>query len=266
MMLPLGTRGLPVTRADLENALREGLRFFQSADLRAQVTGEFPDFEKIAIDLSGGAAPTTPPRATKSTAKKSQQKKLSAQKLELTATPLFFENAQLHLRLHAEDVQMILRGGADEFSSLEITGAQSGELTLKTSRAEMESLIRALAQRAAQSQGVTVSRAKLSVTSTGPRSVEFTTEIIAQKLFMQTAISFSGALAIDEKLDARLSNLKCSGGGIIGSLACSFLQTYIAQIEGKNFPLAAFSLGDVRVQDVELKPGDPLQVRATFGG
>lgn len=255
---------LPASRTEFENALREGFAIFRAPNLRAEVAGEFPNFERIAIDLSGGSIPFSPPPLQ--SAGGMQGKTLCAGKLDLLAQPVRFENGDIRAELHAREVRMSLASGTSDGASLEITDAASGEFLLEIARADLETIILAVAQKAAKAQGVSIERVKLSTTSTGPRSVRFNADVIAQKMFMQTAVNLSGALAVDDQLNARLSDLNCSGGGIIGSLACNFLKPYITQMDGRIFPLAAFTLGSIRVRELTLEAGDPLRIQATFGG
>jgi hypothetical protein len=264
LMFRLGnTVGLPASRADFENALREGFAIFRAPNLRVEVAGEFPNFERVAVDLSGGIIPSSPPPSAKSAGM--QGKILSAGKLDLLAQPVRFEGGNIRAELHASEVRMSLASGADGGASLEITGAASGEFLLEIARADLETIICAMAQNAAKAQGVSIERVKLSTTSTGPRSVRFSADVIAQKMFMQTAVNLSGSLSVDDQLNARLSDLNFSGGGIIGSLACNFLKPYITKIDGQIFPLAAFTLGSIRVCELTLEAGDPLRIQATFG-
>jgi hypothetical protein len=266
-MLPLGNHGIPKNRDEFERALRDGFAIFHPPDLRLEVRGEFPRFERVAVDFSGGTTPASPPEHAPSA--DGEQASLDIGEMELTALPFLVETGRVHLRLRASDVAMLMRGGGDsEAAAIELKAARSGEFTLETSRAELERIICAIAGRAARAQGVTIERTVLKLESTGPRSVKFCADVLAQKLFMHTAITLRGALSVDDQLNARLTEMDCSGGGIIGSLACGFLQPYIARLTRDAFPLAAFELGDVRVRDVALEvneQGESVRVRAGFG-
>lgn len=262
-MLTLGTRGLPASRAELELAVREGLALFRSPKLSVEVTGEFPALEKISLDLSGGAVPQTIPASDEAG---ENVRELSVGTFDLKAHPLFFETARAQVRLSASDVRLVLRGGKGTRPALlDLASARTGDFVFEIARAELETVILVMAQRAARPHGVTIERTTLNVESTGPRSVRFCADVLAQKLFMHTALTLRGTLTVDDALDAKLSGLQCSGGGIIGSLASNFLQPYITQIESRPIPLASFALRGVRVRDVSLETGEPLRVRASFG-
>jgi len=263
-MLTLGTRGLPATSSQLENALREGLAPFQAPKLAVEITGDFPRLDGLRIDLSGGRLPSAlPPNRT---SQGSVRQELSVEALDLRAQPLLYENARAHVEMHASGVQLQLRGGeGNEPAMLDLAGAKAGEFIFDIAHAELEALIKTIAQQAAQAHGVTIQRTNLQVESTGARSVKFRADVQAQKLFMQTTLTLRGALAVDDTLEARLSDLSCSGTGVIGSLASNFLQPYMLKLQGRAFPLASFALRGLRVRDVTLGAGDPLRVSATFG-
>ncbi len=258
-MLPLGGEVFPKAGAELEDALRAGLAIFRAPELRVKVRGEWPALDEIALDLSGGHAPGKPMASGVA----GDGVKISARELSLLAKPLHYENAAVEIEIRVRDAQLEFQGGAQ--NSLAITAAESGEVRVKMARAELERLIQTLAGRAAAEHGVTIERTNLRVNSAGPRAADFMGEVIAQKLFMKTVVRVLGRLEIDERLNARLSNLRCEGSGMIGGLACGFLKPHIARFENRTMALAEFALGDLRVLDVALSADEPLCVHAKIG-
>src|SRR5438874_1661882 len=115
-MFLIGKHGLPKTRTEFERALRDGFSIFRAPDLRLEITGEFPRFERVAIDLSGGTAPATPPPGARGAG--DQQTSLDIGELELRALPLFLEGGRIRVHLRASGVEMLLRGGDNEPASL----------------------------------------------------------------------------------------------------------------------------------------------------
>lgn len=264
MPLVLGRRNFPETTAEFENALKEGAAVFHSPRLQVEVSGELPNFQRLAIDLSDGTIPRSLPTGRSLGSK--QQAELKTGKFELAARPLRVGSGCFELELRAEDVDLVLQQGINDAMLLDLAGAKSGDLQLEASRKEIEAIILDVANDAAEEKGVTVQSVDLTVESSGPRSVSFRADVAAKKLFMQATITLSGSLAIDEGLNARLSDLNCSGSGMIGGLACGFLQPYLEKFGAQPIPLTAFNLGNLRVRDLTLDAGEPLRVRATFGG
>lgn len=264
-MLTLKTGVPPGSRAELECALRGALDAFHAPNLRVETAGEFPALTKLFIDLSGGAVPEAlPPRPAVDGARS----EFDVESLELLAEGITFQGSRATVRLEASGVRLALAGaspGEDAAATLDLAGARTGELAIEMSQREIEKAILALAQSAAREHGVSIERTALKTESTGPRSVKFCADVLARKLFMHTAITLRGELSVDGNLDARLTGLTCSGGGIIGQLASNFLQPHIAKLERQVFPLASFALRGVRVRDIALEAGEPLRVRAAFG-
>ena len=50
----------------------------------------------------------------------------------------------------------------------------------------------------------------------------------------------------------------------MGSVACGLLTPHLEKLEGRTFPLMAFSLGEIRLRDVRIEVADGLKVRADF--
>ena len=72
-------------------------------------------------------------------------------------------------------------------------------------------------------------------------------------------------MKIDEELVARLSDVNCSGEGAIGTMACGILTPHLQKLEAREFPLLAFSLGQLRLRDLELVADDGIKIAAEFG-
>ncbi|MEA3188654.1 MAG: hypothetical protein QOD99_2484 [Chthoniobacter sp.] len=258
-MIPLGRGDFPTTREELNAALRVGLAVFESPRASVEIIGEFPALDRIAIDLSGGKLPLTPPHGGAVSAP------FTANELQLFANPLRYEQAGIAVELRAQTVSLGFQRDENNQSLLAITGAREGNATFAIQRRELETLILAIASQAARAQGVSIERVDLKVQSTSQRSASFSCDVTAQKLFMKTVVTLSGAIEIDPALVARVSGLRCDGAGMIGGLACGFLRPYLARFEGQTVPLASFALGELRVVDVTLETGEELRVTAHFG-
>ena len=82
---------------------------------------------------------------------------------------------------------------------------------------------------------------------------------------MSAALRIIGQLDLDEKLNAKISGLDCTGEGAIASVACGVLKPHLQKIDGREFPLMSLPLGEVRLRDVRIAVGDKLSVTAEFG-
>jgi hypothetical protein len=93
--------------------------------------------------------------------------------------------------------------------------------------------------------------------------------IVSTKALFKTirgAVTFTGRIDIDDRMVAKLSGLDVAGEGMMLALAVNLVRGKVTALEGKEFPLAAFALGGVRLRDVRLQVGDELAVTAAFGG
>ena len=75
----------------------------------------------------------------------------------------------------------------------------------------------------------------------------------------------TGQLELDDHLNLEISDLNCTGDGGIATLACGILTPYLRKIDGREFPLMLFPLGDVRLRDVRLAVDENLIITAEFG-
>ena len=53
--------------------------------------------------------------------------------------------------------------------------------------------------------------------------------------------------------------------GVLGKIASAALKPHLKQVENRPLPLAALSLGDVRLHDLQISVIGPLDVTAKFG-
>jgi hypothetical protein len=82
---------------------------------------------------------------------------------------------------------------------------------------------------------------------------------------MSASLSLDGRAEIDGKLNAGLTGLTLGGDAMITKLAGSYVRPYLDRLEGRDFPLLSFSLGRLKVQDVELVVGPTMKIQARLG-
>jgi hypothetical protein len=123
----------------------------------------------------------------------------------------------------------------------------------------------AVAGAAAREQGVTITDVEIRLASAGKRSVAADVRVNAKKAFVKGTVLLTGRADVDDDLNATLSDLSCTGDGMIGNLAAGFLKPHLAKYNGKQFPLMTFSLGDVTLRDLKVDTRSGLHVTARFG-
>lgn len=261
-MLPLIAEATPTTIPELAEAITQGLQGHGLTPRHVELTGAaFPEVDKLSIDLT--AAHLTrdfrPPLASKDSGVT-----INARYFEMLATPIYFEKAAMEVRLSAERVRLKIEM-EDGRGRLSLEGADSGDVSVQTTRTTLETLFHALAVEAAARQGLEVRKTTLSLTQEGPLAISFRIEVTAKIFIMSAALALTGHLTVDEQLNARFSDLRLDGDGMILKLAGSYARPHLDSLEGRVFPLLAFAPNGLPLRDIKLSVGENLGVSARFG-
>ena len=82
---------------------------------------------------------------------------------------------------------------------------------------------------------------------------------------MRANVDISAQIDIKESFATKISNLKCRGEGMLGSLACSTLEPHLKNLEGKTLSLIPPLLDGIQLRDVRIAVADTVEVTADFG-
>ena len=224
--------------------------------------GAWPALDLLRIDLSGAkiSQPTLPGKVGDGV-----QPCVTTKRFELEAAPAEVNGMPIHISLHAEDAAfefVSLEGGQ---AMLAINQASHGELSAHAAHSDLDRLIHSLVSAAAREHGAEIKSVALRFTSRGPRAVSINAEVTAKMFIATTKLGLSGDADLDDKLNARLSNLRFQGDGMMANLAGGFIRPKLASFEGRTFPLMNFALGEITLRDVQLEAGETLRLSAQFG-
>ncbi|HWE94021.1 MAG TPA: hypothetical protein VG269_08670 [Tepidisphaeraceae bacterium] len=266
-MFYLGGSSFPTTREQLILAVTDGLRGLMTLPAGREVVkiqgGEFPLFDQVVIDLTGARADIDrippEPRGTGEI-----QPGVTTSRLGIIGRPLFVREAAANLVLAARNALFAYDRDAQGKPILMLMHAVDGTVSLEIKKQDAEALLLAAAREAAKAQGVQILEAQLSLTQIDERTVAAEVRAKAKK-FVTAVVIIRGKLRVDESLSATVSDLTCTGEGMLGDMASKILGPKLAQINGRAFPLAALSLGYVKLRDLRMQAGDPLRVTAAFG-
>lgn len=261
-MLPLSADHPPANAAELAEALTRGLQ--EQGVTARQIEGRgasLAEIEMLRLDLTD-AHLTRDLRPAPAAGSHGAAAQIA--QLEIIGAPLYFESTPLELRLTAERCEARLETAAGR-GTFAIARAGAGALSMQIAHAALEALLHSIAREAAAKQGVEVRQTKIRFTQEGPRAVSFRAEVVAKVFIMTPKLALTGRFEIDDGLKARLSNLALDGDAIILSLASGFARPHLERLEGRTFPLLAFSPAGLKVQELEFTASDPLQIRARFG-
>ncbi len=262
-MLPLSGTDFPDSSPTLAAALARGLENHGVTVRTVQAEGgAFPAIETLRLDLTG-ANITRDLKLSHESAPASAEIRVA--NLSLIAAPLLLENTPVQFDLHATHATLALSRNSDGQILLTPTSVADGTLTVATARIDLERLAHSLISEAAGKQGIQIKETRLGFTQITARAVGFKAEISAKMFVMSAKIAVTGKLEIDDKLEARISNLGCTGEGMIASAANALLKPHFQRLEGRTFPLLAIRLGEISLRDFAIIAGETLQIRAHFG-
>jgi hypothetical protein len=143
--------------------------------------------------------------------------------------------------------------------------AHNGQVSANITRADIEKLLLAGAKQAAASKGVTIEETALKLRSVGPRSIEVNLNVRARMSFFSANVPISGRLVIDDRFNATISDLACRGEGPVGLIVAGLVTPRLEPYNGKQIPLMALPLGDVKLRDIQLQTQNGVAVQAVFG-
>ena len=268
-MFPLAGKTFPQSADDLTTAIHDALAEVIEMPRKSSAVsiegGKWPDLKHVKVDLSGAKISASQPPPAPPKARGKRQPGISVDRLDVLGHPLRVETSDLDLTLRAQEVAFDFAHDPAGGPMLVLTDAKSGHVEVKIAKKDLQAILLAGATVAAKQQGVSIQDLQISLTSEGPRSLAAEVRVKAKKMVMSGTITVRGKVDIDDKLVATLSSLACTGEGMIGGMAASFVGAKLKTVEGKRVPLMAFSLGDVALRDLKISAADPIKVSAEFG-
>ena len=99
----------------------------------------------------------------------------------------------------------------------------------------------------------------------GRRSLAVDIQIWAKKFFARTKIDIYAQLDITSEFVVKISQLKCKGGGKLGSFACATLQPLFQRVLEKSFSLKTIQLDEIQLRDIHVAVADTVELTVDFG-
>lgn len=262
-MLPLAGEKLPATAAALIESLQSGLAAhgFAPATVRVEAL-MWPAIDRLTIDLSS-ARVTRHVRMPEAAIAGTET--LRVDRFEILGAPLHFEGTPLRLRLSASDVVFGFTQSAEGESMLALSLAQHGDVEIEAGKSDLEALLHRAATTAAGDHGVEMKKTTLDLTTRSSRQLSVRAEVTAKMFIMSAAVKLAGEIAVDDALTARLTGLRVSADGVVGTMINSIAHPLLAKWENREIPLLAFALGGMKLRDISVRGGDSLHLAAQFG-
>ena len=259
-MFLLSGSDFPNNEASLIAAIGDGLRPLGLNADRVSAEGGFPSLAALRCDISGAVFLREHRAAT---AAGDLQPGFFARRVEVACRSAKFEGLSFAGSLSLDDAVFAFGRNATANPVLVLEKCAGGALELAVERSEFETLVHSLASKAAEEHGAEVKSVTVAWEQSGPRALSMRLVARAKAMFMVTSVTALGRVEISDKLEASISGLSCSGDGMVGNLAASFLRKEIPKYEGRSISLAGAFGGGLRLRDVSLRcEQDSLRVRA----
>ena len=264
-MFPLKTGIFPATATDLAFRLNESLRdvFNLANDPVRIVEAGYPHLASLTVSLDGAHLSGEPPVVP--TVGAESVPALTADSFLAKASPMFVGPASIDFALEAQHLDLHRSNDANGNVVLVLHRAIAGRLEVSVSTADLERLIAEVAKTEAAKHGVAIDQVNLSLRSNSPGLLAAEIRLRAKKMFLSTTLRITAQVHLDDKLNARISGLDCTGEGAIASVACGVLKPHLEKLEGRAFSLMSLPLGEVRLRDLRIAVSDRLSVTADFG-
>jgi hypothetical protein len=264
-MFPLSSSSLPQNAEALRDELEKTLgRAVQSkAPMIAVEDRNYPALAALRVSLDNAQMNDVIKRPPPVRGK--VEPALQIEHLEINGQPFFVQRAAINLRGEARDVRIGQARDEKQNVVLVLQDAAEGSVEVRLTIADLEALILAIAKPEAAKQGISIEKVELRLQARSERALDLVAQVRAKKLFLTAAVKIGGSVEIDEAMNAHISKLHCDGEGNLGTLACGFLAPHLQRWEKRTFPLAAHSLGEIKLRDVRVAVGSDLRVTARFG-
>jgi hypothetical protein len=248
--------------AALEGAIRENIQLPAGQKI-VTLTGEFPGFDSLAVDLSGGRIDPKrmPPKPNPVGPSKPG---ISAKTFSVTAKPLIVDASRVQVELTATDVDFSFDRDAQGRLLLMPKKIGNGRAAIEIAIAELRSVLLVQAKERATSQGVSIEKIDLTLRKLSDHAAAIEARITAKKGFFTGVVLVTGQIEIDSTMRAKLSNLDCRGENLTGNVAAGLLKGKLSQFNDRVIPLGEHVLAGVTLSDVQLESVDPLRITASF--
>lgn len=267
-MFPLAGKAFPTNAEELETSIRSALDevlTFPKKGTPVEIDApKYPTIKRLKVDLSDAKVSVKePPPQPKPSGKR--QTGIEVDQLDVQGHPVQYESSKVNFDLKGKQVTFEFAHDKKGKALLVLTDADQGHVDVKVTKADLQSLALAAASLAAKQQGVTIQDVNVDLKSEGKRAVSATVKVKAKKMMVGGTVNLAAKVVVDDALNATLSDLSCSGEGMIGTMVAGFVQPKLKEYNGKKIALMAFSLGDLALRDLKIDVKDGLHVTAAFG-
>ena len=270
---PLGRAPRPSTGTELADRVRSTVRDqvggqvdVSALQVRADLDGA--DVPRLEIDLTGlvvAGARKAPPAPAPVVVR--EREPGVVHRLTVDAHPVTVEGVPVDVRAEAEQVRFSWVEGVDGSLALELvepTPAEPlvGTLRVAAPQAQLQAAIQRLAEQAAASQGLKLTRLDVDLASKGPRAVSVTARAQLRKGILSATATGGANATIDDALVLTLSDVTATSGNPLVAAVLAAARGRLQSLEGRRIDLGAQLPPGVRIVDLRLDVGTEVVLTA----
>lgn len=260
-MFPLCRTEFPKDELELKSAIGAGLGPLGLDASRVTVDGALPALAELRCDVSGSEFRKEHRFAVATGA---VSPGFFARKVSVLCENGRFSGAGFSASLRMDDAVFGYGRDAVGGAVLMLERCGSAVLDVSVHRSGLERMLFDLAAAAAEEQGAEMKGMSLYWEQQNPQAVTFRIEARAKAMFVETRVSATGRVAIDDAMQITISGLTVSGEGMMGNLAATMLRKEIPKYEGRSFSLGGILPGGLRLKSIALRcEPEALSVHAT---
>jgi hypothetical protein len=256
----------PSTTADLVATLRDLLaRAITTRPDTVTATGEIPHIAALTIDITGATPLPTPASPQWLDLPGDTLGQTTVSSFQVLGRPFGQAPRTATIDIAARDLRAAVLD-TPAGTALRLLGCTEGRLRATVIKSDVEAVALAEGSKLASAKGVDLKDVHLLWRSDSARTLSLEVHVKARKGFLPAAtIRVRGQLAIDDRLNATVSNLSVEGEGMIGGLAAGMIRPRLQQAEGRSKSLLALPLDDLKIREVRLLAApDSLTIEADF--
>jgi hypothetical protein len=267
-VFPLGRDELPRTGGQLTQSMLDGWRGVFAIRDPANVVdlagGRYPAVDEMNVDLTGAVAN---PKRKKVTIPDPvpASRSLAVRQFTMVAEPLVTHRANVNLKVTGTGVRFDLQHDKEGRPMLMLADAREGTLHFDATHADVERLLLTHAKAAGAARAVAVRSVDLHLQSINARSVRADLHVSTRIAFVPAGLRFTARVDIDDRMNARISDLRCDGDEVLGPLIVGLIRPALSKYDGHTKPLLAFPTGNLKLRDVAVRTGERVELTATFG-
>lgn len=268
--LPLAAAELPATGGQLVDSMvaawKKALAFPDPSRVVTVVGGRYPFVDSMRVDLSHANAVPNARRAKVGDHKPGAQR-LAVRDFALVADPLVSRQtgSQVTMQVTATDVRFDVQKDKSGQPLLLMADAGNGTLHFDAAVADMERAVLAGAKERGGGGLLSVRTVDLDFRAVGPRSIDVSVRAGVSVGFVPAGLRFTARVDVDDRMNARISNLTADGDEALGPLLVQFIRPSLSKFDGKTKPLMSFPSPNVKLKDVQIRAGERVTLDAVFG-